>query len=98
MFWFHLFKDCIVLLEFLFIFPSVGLVIDFLYLFWQMNSVGKNLSHLDFYNLLILDFHREALKKQHILGMTPSLLFLPPVIRLKYVTTQLLDKHTLASP
>lgn len=65
-----------------------------------MNSVGENLSHLGFYNLLllILDFHREALKKQHILGITPSLLFLPPVIRLKYVTTQLLDKLTLASP
>lgn len=31
--WFHLFKDCMVLLEFLFIFPLVGRVTDFLYLF-----------------------------------------------------------------
>lgn len=79
-----------VLLEFLFICQLVGLVIDFLYLFWQTNSVCENLSNLHFYSLLlfILDFHREALKRQHILGIIPSPLFLPAVIRLKYVTAQ----------
>lgn len=76
-----------VLLEFLFICQLVGLVIDFLYLFWQTNSVCENLSNLHIL-LFILDFHREALKRQHILGMIPSPLFLPAVIRLKYVTTQ----------
>lgn len=32
-FWFYLFKGCMILLEFLFIFLLVGLVIELLYLF-----------------------------------------------------------------
>lgn len=54
-----------------------------------INSVSENPSYFHFYHLLllILDFHGEALKRQHVLGITPSPVFLPPVIRLKCVTT-----------